>query len=775
MVAENSTMKSAKEPPYVFECAIRDASDDPVAKAWRTFVRDGVDPHELAGVRPEVADSWVRCMAFGLDPFAQKLSRQVSDDEFEEVVRIYQPLIDVTKPLIGVMDDLGLSNDYILELVARNGASILRAGKLDLHSVIGPKDVFNETTMGTNAHTLCMRHKRPLQVVGYEHYCVNLHNLAASASPIIDENDVVVAALLLTQPLPADKNSEEYHKLLSHALGLVASVSSAIEYQLRLVRAATHIKNVDRRSADLFDRFERMQHMLDMTIDASSDPVMIVGLSGEIKKINPEAAHIVGRTQADAIGSSIDEVVGITWHDDFRGVRAGGRSSSVKVSIDGKSYMLRGSGIRNEKTGELESVLVRFEERSRRSIASSAQAIGDEAPVAFKDILGESPQIKSAIATGRRYAVTAENVLIVGESGAGKELFAQAIHNESRAEGPFMAINCAAIPPRLIESELFGYESGAFTGAERGGKPGKIELANGGTLFLDEIGDMPLELQATLLRVLENKRVMRLGGKTYKQVDFRVIAATNRDLVTMVQDGVFREDLLYRLAILTVELPPLREREGDALFFAKFFLNECRRKEPSGPRGFTQRAMRFIEAYHWPGNVRQVKNAVYSAYYATDKGEIDVGDFPSFALRSFERVAGRSFSAAQGMSESGAGARGRLDAPSPAGDKPARLGEREDAGARDVVQAPGAGKTQGADGCAVAGGSESAGVPCDDAPIDALSAIERAAHPVSMVDAEKAVIKLAVGHANGNVKEAAEMLGISKATLYRKLKEYGIG
>lgn len=768
MAAENSAMKRAQEPPYAFECAIRDSSDDPVAKSWRSFVRDGDDPHELTGVRPEIADSWVRCMAFGLDPFARKLSQKISEEQFEEILRIYQPLVDIAKPLIGVMDELGLSNDYILELVARNGASVLRAGKLDLHSIVDPRGVFNETTMGTNAHTLCMRHKRPLQVVGYEHFCVNLHNLAASASPIIDENDVCVAALVLTQPLPADKGSSEYRKLLSHALGLVASVSSAIEYQLRLVRASAHVKNVDRRSADLVERFERIRHMLDMTIDASSDPVMIVGLSGEIKKVNPEAAHIVNRSQMDIVGTSIDELLGITWHDDFRGVRAGGRSSSLKVSIGGKFYMMRGSGIRDDETGAVESVLVRFEERSRRSISSSSQAVGDEAPVAFKDILGESPQIKAAIATGRRYAVTSENVLIVGESGAGKELFAQAIHNESRSEGPFMAINCAAIPPRLIESELFGYESGAFTGAERGGKPGKIELADGGTLFLDEIGDMPLELQATLLRVLENKRVMRLGGKTYKQVDFRVIAATNRDLVTMVQDGVFREDLLYRLAILTVELPPLREREGDALFFAKYFLNECRRKEPSGPRGFTQRAMRFIEVYHWPGNVRQVKNAVYSAYYATDKGEIDVGDFPSFALKSFERVVGRSFASAQGTAAN-AEARTRLDAPSPAqGDQSSREEAAGDGGAATSS----AGATAGGDGI---DGCGSAALSREESSHDALSAIERAAEPVSMVDAEKAVIKLAIRHAGGNVKDAAESLGISKATLYRKLKEYGIG
>ena len=197
-----------------------------------------------------------------------------------------------------------------------------------------------------------------------------------------------------------------------------------------------------------------------------------------------------------------------------------------------------------------------------------------------------------------------------------------------------MSINCAAIPPRLIESELFGYEGGSFTGAERGGKPGKIELADGGTLFLDEIGDMPLELQATLLRVLESKRVIRVGGKAYKQIDFRLVSATNQNLPRLVSEHRFREDLFYRISVLTVDLPPLRDREGDALYFARYFLNECHLKTGNGQVALSDEAARFVKGHPWPGNVRQLKHAVQSAYYTCEDGVIRIEDFPAYIVGS---------------------------------------------------------------------------------------------------------------------------------------------
>lgn len=194
--------------------------------------------------------------------------------------------------------------------------------------------------------------------------------------------------------------------------------------------------------------------------------------------------------------------------------------------------------------------------------------------------------------------------MLIGESGTGKELFAQAIHNNYCPEGPFIAINCASMPRTLIESELFGYEGGTFTGAEKKGRPGKFELASGGTLFLDEIGDMPIEIQPLLLRVLEERKVMRLGGNKYIPVNVRIIAATNKDLCQMISANHFREDLYYRLAVFRIDIPPLRSRKQDTLVLARYFIEEtCRRINVKAPE-LSEDARETIRNYSWPGNAR---------------------------------------------------------------------------------------------------------------------------------------------------------------------------
>ncbi len=293
-----------------------------------------------------------------------------------------------------------------------------------------------------------------------------------------------------------------------------------------------------------------------------------------------------------------------------------------------------------------------------------------------------------------------------------------------------MSINCAAIPPRLIESELFGYESGSFTGAERGGKPGKIELADGGTLFLDEIGDMPLELQATLLRVLENKRIIRVGGKSYKQIDFRLVAATNQNLPKLVSQHQFREDLLYRISVLTVDLPPLRDRVGDALYFARYFLNECHTKTGNGKVSLSNEASQFVSTYAWPGNVRQLKHAIYSAYYTCENGVIYIDNFPSYIAQASDL---RS-------SEEGGAAAPADDAAAPSQNE-----------SSSAIKVP----------------DEQAAAPGAEAP----AATSGTLPTLSLKELEGIAINEAIMQADGNIAAAAAILDISKATLYRKLKE----
>ena len=432
-----------------------------------------------------------------------------------------------------------------------------------------------------------------------------------------------------------------------------------------------------------------------------------------IQHANPEAGKLFGSLPAELAGRHLETLLTLGSPEEeeefFRLER------HRFMEIHGRQYQLR-SKITKKATGDKEPSGYILLIKEAAPTAPKKGDAGDRALVTFSGILGKSPAIKKAKARAKRFAAAHENILITGESGTGKELFAQAIHNEACPNGPFMALNCAAIPPRLIESELFGYESGAFTGADKQGRPGKIELANGGTLFLDEIGDMPLELQTTLLRVLENKRVMRVGGKSYKQVSFNLISATNRNLSEMAREGRFREDLLYRLSVLSVDLPPLRKRKGDALFFAEYYLNECQAKTLAGSAALSKEAAEFVESYSWPGNVRQLKHAIYSAYYTCESDFIELDDFPAYITQ------------------------GACGKPCPV------LSQNESYSPVNV-------QTQ-----------------LDGYGIQISTAQQPALPTLRLEELEALAIAEAMKQAEGNVTAAARILGTSKATLYRKLK-----
>ncbi|SMQ81486.1 PAS domain S-box-containing protein [Bacillus sp. OV166] len=245
----------------------------------------------------------------------------------------------------------------------------------------------------------------------------------------------------------------------------------------------------------------------------------------------------------------------------------------------------------------------------------------------FNKIKGKNASIQQIIHDTKKVAKTGATILISGESGVGKELFAQAIHEESsRSEKPFIPINCGAIPNALFESELFGYEAGAYTGASKGGKPGKLELAEGGTLFLDEVGELPLDMQVKLLRALQEKEIYRIGGQTPIKVNVRIIAATNRILENMVSDGTFRSDLFYRLNVFSAQIPPLRERKDDIPFLLYDFLKELSIKYNKAVPAINRETVHRLTEYHWPGNIRELRNLVERLVVLHERSEIFEND-----------------------------------------------------------------------------------------------------------------------------------------------------
>ncbi|RBO80042.1 sigma-54 interaction domain-containing protein [Marinomonas aquiplantarum] len=275
----------------------------------------------------------------------------------------------------------------------------------------------------------------------------------------------------------------------------------------------------------------------------------------------------------------------------------------------------------------IKALLAEQDFQYQKSIASDKLNTG--ANFHLNDIIGDSQVMKSLSAKVTQVASGDVTVLIRGESGTGKELYAHAIHQLSdRAEYPFIKVNCAAIPESLLESELFGYEEGAFTGAKKGGKPGKFQLANGGTLFLDEIGDLPLLMQAKLLRVLQDREVESVGGTHPTPLNIRLITATHRPLESLIESGTFREDLYYRINVVAIDLPPLRERREDIAKLADFFLQKLSRRTGRRAPKLTVQALTAMLAYNWPGNIRELENVMEAAFYTSHDRKIPLSLLP---------------------------------------------------------------------------------------------------------------------------------------------------
>ena len=383
----------------------------------------------------------------------------------------------------------------------------------------------------------------------------------------------------------------------------VESIISAIQTAMRMLnlKEQEHLKQEQL-------QLERYQAVFQFTHDG----IIAIDQAGRVDLINPVAQRILRRPGRTALGRNIlDEIPNSNL---WTALQTGRPQMDTLINIKGTTVY--SNNIPIEIAGQVRGVVatlqdVKSVQSSERKIRIGLHEKGLIAKYCFADILGTSPSLTSAVEIARSYASARATVLITGETGTGKELFAQSIHAASpRQAGPFVAVNCATLDKNLLESELFGYVEGAFTGALKGGKAGLFELAHTGTLFLDEIGEIPLDLQAKLLRVLQEWEIRRLGSGTMVPVDVRIVAATNRDLAQEVAQGNFRADLYYRLNILSVHIPPLRQRSGDVpiladAFFRKFVGEQYGTLQPR----FTQ-VMGRLEGYPWPGNIRELQNFV---------------------------------------------------------------------------------------------------------------------------------------------------------------------
>ncbi|MCM3766699.1 sigma-54-dependent Fis family transcriptional regulator [Neobacillus niacini] len=390
-----------------------------------------------------------------------------------------------------------------------------------------------------------------------------------------------------------------------------------------------------------FERVPSSWH--EQIINLLAERVVIVDENGIILYINEGYCEFIGTTIEEAIGRPVQDVIENSRMHIV--AKTGEKELASTQKINGSEMIAnRFPILENGKTvGAVGNVMFRNPEEWRMYKTKiqnlveelnyyQAKAQRDlQSKYGFEDLIGSSPVFLAAKTLAKRVSGGDSSVLLIGESGTGKELFAHAIHrNSPRASAPFVAINCSSIPEHLLESELFGYEDGAFTGAKKGGKKGQFELASGGTLFLDEIGDMPLSMQSKLLRVLQEKEVVRVGGHKSVAVDVRIIAATHRNLEKMVEKGEFRQDLYYRLNVIKIDIPPLRSRKEDIPAVAKRLLKKLEARFYRNGLELSSEVTERLMQHSWPGNIRELENVLERSINVLDGQTVRLTHLPLY-------------------------------------------------------------------------------------------------------------------------------------------------
>jgi len=602
---------------------------DPVLSAWEQFVDEGLLKGDV--LPPAVALSWQRCRQRGLDPHrpARIPTPSTPPAASREQLVLVRPAMEDLHQFVegsGCVVAFANAEGTLLDIVG-DTPTVRELAEIGFV----PGMAWTEEGTGTNAIALAQADAFPIQIRGAAHFCAYLHPYCGSAAPIHDSLGQALGALAIFG------RCEDCHP---HTLGMVTAAAQAVTNQLQMDLWLTSANE--------------LLSELTTILQTLSEGIMLLKSDGTIAQMNGRAGQLLGLSLPRATGRKLSEALEIPAVL-ATALRTGREMTDEEFSFHtsrGRVVCLCTLKAINASTPVRELVAMRQPERAGisswqrqqpavpasgfvltlRSIERVQRLVhrmsGARARLTFAHIIGESHQLVEAIRLARIAAGSTSNVLLHGETGTGKEIFAQSIHNaSSRADGPFVAINCAAIPRELITSELFGYEGGSFTGADKQGRPGKFELAHGGTLFLDEIGDMPRDLQTSLLRAIETRTIMRIGGQSVVPVDVRIIAATHKDLAEEARQGNFRFDLYFRLNVFTIEVPPLRQREGDIPLLAQHFIQQQSRALER-PLGITPEALAALQAYPWPGNVRELENSLERAIYIAQRSTISLEDLP---------------------------------------------------------------------------------------------------------------------------------------------------
>jgi len=585
--------------------------DSEIHKAWDGFIKEGLIGEGT--IRPEIAASWQRSR--GLDPFSKHrhhLPNRILQAKLAEKVQ----LISLARPIMRAINEIE-GHDYVV-LSDQEGYIVDVAGDAKYYDLLGQR--FSEEDIGTNAIGTALIANMALEVRGSEHYCDCNHLSYGAAVPIHNIHEEVIGILAV------------YNVSDTLPMGVLPTLKLGVKV----------IENQINYKSELSEITHIYHNTCSSIIDFFHDGFLVVDAQENIININQSCLNMMGITDRESL---IGEFLGNILADDrsvINNLLSNNPNEFVsKFSLKGAHELVPCSLVRRRITknpdGSQQTVLGFVLEGVNAELDKQyvfTTTYGDDNSN-FNNLVGHSEKWNEIKKLSMRAARVSSSVLIEGESGTGKELVARAIHDESGLKGPFIAINCGAIPKELLQSELFGYEDGSFTGARKGGGIGKLEMGDGGTVFLDEIGEMPFDMQVNLLRFLQDKMIIRIGSSIPRKVDVRIIAATNRKLKNEVQMGRFREDLYYRLNVINIDLPPLRDRKLDIPPITRFFIQTLCLNFKRDILSITDAAMNMLCAYDWPGNVRELRNVIENAIVFTEGNIVTEDILPSYFREEF--------------------------------------------------------------------------------------------------------------------------------------------